>query len=104
MRTLPVNQSQWDRIVSLRQLRTDAENAAALGSQWLQIKVIKPHAPTSSRIHLAGHRGPVGSVDRIEPRGSRWLVTARFDAPDVMAWCEQSISWILSEINRYTFS
>lgn len=80
-----------EAIQLVQNIRNVAELALVEGSPIVRIVVQKESAPTSERIHLAGHGGPVGDVCEIKPTGSAWIVTAKFRCAAVILWANKSI-------------
>lgn len=75
-----------ERLNSLRRL---AAAAIQDGEPFVYLTVRKPVIPSTWRVHLGDHRGPLGEVTQITPVSGWAAVSLRLKPAAVLLWCEQ---------------
>lgn len=75
-----------ERLNSLRRL---AAAAIRDGEPFVYLTIRKQVIPSTWRVHLGNHRGPLGDVVQITPVDGVAAVSLRLKPAAVVLWCQQ---------------
>ena len=82
---VPVRYVLW-----LNAFRRSVEKAISDREPFLYLTITKPDVPRSKRVHIAGHRGPLGFVVQITPIDEVCAVSLRLDKlKRIRRWCHK---------------
>lgn len=77
-------------VLWLNAFRRSVEKAISDREPFLYLTIQKPDVPRSKRVHIGGHRGPLGFVVQITPLDGFCAVSLRFDKlKRVRNWCHK---------------
>lgn len=85
-----------DYVQRLNSLRRLAAAAISDGEPFVYLTIRKPVIPTTWRVHLGDHRGPIGEVTQITPVNGWAAVSLRLKPCAVLLWCQQEAERLAS--------